>query len=58
MEELTATREIWGDECVARALELLNDLAPVTRRDDWWGTEGPIEIIIQHLRKPPPVVSQ
>jgi hypothetical protein len=27
------------------AYDLINSLAPVTRRDDWWATEGPLEII-------------
>jgi hypothetical protein len=32
-----------------RALKLINELAPVTRRDDWWSTDGPREIIEKHL---------
>ncbi len=30
---------------------IINDLAPVTRRDEWWATEGPYEIIEKHLTK-------
>lgn len=31
---------------------LINTLAPTTRRDDWWATEGPYEIIAKHLSFP------
>lgn len=34
-----------------RVSNIINDLAPVTRRDDWWATEGPFEIIAMHLMK-------
>jgi len=33
-----------------RAMKLMNELAPVTRRDEWWSTDGPYEIIEKHLR--------
>ena len=29
--------------------ELINDLAPLTRRDSWWTTDGPFEIIKKHF---------
>ena len=31
------------------ALQIINQLAPLTRRDDWWVTEGPREIIYEAL---------
>mgnify|MGYP001603129946 CR=1 FL=1 len=33
----------------ARVAKLVNELAPVTRRDEWWDTEGPYDIIARHL---------
>jgi hypothetical protein len=50
-DRILPLRDLYGDANVEAAFELLNELAPVTRRDDWWGTVGPIEIIIQHLRR-------
>jgi hypothetical protein len=32
-----------------RAQQLINELAPTTRRDDWWASEGPYEIIMRAL---------
>ena len=32
-----------------RAMKLVDELAPITRRDKWWSTEGPYEIIEKHL---------
>jgi hypothetical protein len=31
------------------ATEIINELAPVTRRDEWWATDGPYEIIAKHV---------
>jgi hypothetical protein len=33
------------------ALEIINALAPLTRRDDWWKTGGPTEAIKGALKK-------
>lgn len=33
------------------SLNLLNDLAPTTRRDAWWDTQGPSYIMAKHLEK-------
>lgn len=43
------------DSCYGKGMyefarELINRLAPVTRRDDWWSTDGPYEIIAQMMR--------
>lgn len=44
----------YGKGMFAMIQGIINDLAPVTRRDDWWGTGGPYEIIATHLMKPHP----
>lgn len=33
---------------------IINELAPLTRRDEWWQTDGPYQIIAMHLMKPEP----
>lgn len=43
-------RKIYGDRAVDCAMCIINAMAPVTRRDDWWSTDGPYEIIIRHLK--------
>lgn len=34
-----------------RALKILNELAPLTRRDEWWTTDGPREIVARQLNE-------
>lgn len=40
---------IYGEGAMDRARQLINALGPVTRRDEWWATDGPYEIIAQHF---------
>jgi hypothetical protein len=40
---------IYGEGMLARIRNIINDLGPVTRRDEWWATDGPYEIIAKHL---------
>lgn len=40
---------IYGAGAMTSAMRLIDALAPVTRRDEWWATEGPYEIIAQHF---------
>jgi len=42
---------MYGEGAWFRIAQIINDLAPVTRRDDWWTTEGPYEILAMHLMK-------
>lgn len=44
---------IHGDGSRERCLKLIDELAPVTRRDEWWATDGPYEIIAKHLGRVP-----
>lgn len=37
-------------DLLAIARTIINELAPITRRDEWWSTEGPYEIIDRILR--------
>ena len=41
--------QIYGNGAHTFALLLINELAPMTRRDDWWATDGPYEIIAKHF---------
>lgn len=41
---------MYGAGSYAFAQQLIGALAPNTRRDDWWGTMGPYEIIGRLLR--------
>jgi hypothetical protein len=45
-------RDLYGIR-LDHARELINDLAPLTRRDDWWTTEGPYVILGEWLRRDP-----
>ena len=42
---------MFGDGMYARALHLISELAPVSRRDSWWSTDGPMELIAEALNK-------
>lgn len=37
--------KMYGAGSYDRAMHLVNELAPNTRRDDWWAGDGPYEII-------------
>ena len=41
----TTFDEMYGAGAYATAQEIINNLGPVTRRDEWWETDGPYEII-------------
>lgn len=41
--------EMYGEGAHDRVRAIINDLAPVTRRDEWWATDGPYEILAKHL---------
>jgi hypothetical protein len=43
--------QAYGDGANEIVLEIINALAPLTRRDEWWLTEGPKEMIGQVLVK-------
>lgn len=38
-------------ESEERAMQILNALAPLSRREEWWTTEGPIAVIAAELRR-------
>jgi hypothetical protein len=40
---------LYGQGCYSRVLNLINALGPSTRRDSWWSTSGPYEIIAHAL---------
>lgn len=42
--------ELMTDHERDRAMILINELAPCTRRDEWWSTDGPYEIIAKYIR--------
>lgn len=33
------------------ALQILNALAPLSRRDEWWSTDGPVAVIECELQR-------
>lgn len=37
---------------------IINELAPNTRRDEWWASDGPYNIIATHLMSPKPPAQQ
>lgn len=43
---------IYGSGMWMKIALIINDLAPVTRRDDWWSTVGPYEAVARHLTEP------
>lgn len=42
---------MYGVGMTAQIRNIINDLAPVTRRDEWWTTDGPYEILAMHLMR-------
>lgn len=40
-----------NDPLWERALLVINELAPVTRRDDWWKTDAPRQIIAEAMQE-------
>jgi hypothetical protein len=38
-----------------KALQILNALAPLSRRDEWWATNGPVAVIERELRRLYPI---
>lgn len=49
MQDDAAFDEFYGRGAYQLALDIINALAPVTRRDEWWGTDGPKEIIARYF---------
>jgi len=42
---------LYGKGAYELVQSIINDLAPETRRDSWWGTPGPYEIIGKNLSR-------
>lgn len=42
---------MYGKGMLVRVRNIINDLAPVTRRDEWWATDGPYDVIVMHLMR-------
>lgn len=43
---------MYGKGMMERVRSIINALAPTTRRDEWWETDGPYEIIAKHIDSP------
>lgn len=41
-----------------QALEILNALAPLSRKDEWWSTDGPVAVVARELRRMYPLTNQ
>ena len=41
-------------EKFVKILAIINELAPGTRRDEWWASEGPYVILAKHLTEQAP----
>jgi hypothetical protein len=50
-DDLKGFDEMYGPGMLRRVQAIINDLAPTTRRDQWWETAGPYEIIAMHLMR-------
>lgn len=42
---------MYGEGSYRRAQQLINELAPGTRRDNWWASPGPYEICARHIMR-------